>query len=202
MGKIAKWRSYSKEQIQEIVKNSRSNREVAIALGYAPDGGGTMKSIKAMYEELEIDTSHFLGQGWNKENYDYSSFTENSNKKNGKTTLAPLIALRGKRCCEKCGLTEWMGEEIPLQIHHIDGDHYNNDLNNLQILCPNCHALTKNFCKQKKDRKIVSEESFILALTTSPSIHSALKNLGLTASSGNYIRAKELIHKYNINQGE
>lgn len=89
MGKSAKWRSYSKEQIEEIVKKSRSNREVAIALGYAPDGGGTMKSLKIMYKELEIDTSHFLGQGWNKENYDYSSFTENSNKKNGKTTLAP-----------------------------------------------------------------------------------------------------------------
>ena len=119
MGKSAKWRSYSKEQIEEIIKKSRSNREVAIALGYAPDGGGTMKSLKMMYKELEIDTSHFLGQGWNKENYDYSSFTENSNKKNGKTTLTPLIAARGRRC-EKCGLTEWMGKEIPLQIHHID----------------------------------------------------------------------------------
>lgn len=197
MGKSAKWRSYSKEQIEEIVKKSRSNREVAIALGYAPDGGGTMKSLKIMYKELEIDTSHFLGQGWNKENYDYSSFTENSNKKNGKTTLAPLIAARGRRC-EKCGLTEWMGEEIPLQIHHIDGDHYNNELNNLQVLCLNCHALTKNFCKQKKEKKIIPEEDFVLALTTSPSIHSALKSLGLTANSGNYIRARELMVKNNI----
>ena len=201
MGKIAKWRSFSKEQIQEIVKQSRSNREVAIALGYAPDGGGTMKSLKSMYEELNIDTSHFLGQSWNKENHDYSSFTKNSNKKNGKTTLAPLVALRGHRC-EKCGREEWEGEKIPLHIHHKDGDHYNNELDNLQLLCLNCHALTENFCTKKKEKKIVPEENFILALTTHSSIHSALKSLGLNPTSGNYVRAKELMIKNNIGFNE
>lgn len=197
MGKLAKWRSFSKEQIEKIVKASRSNREVATALGYSPDGGGTMKSLKAMYEELKIDTSHFLGQGWNKENYDYSSFTENSNKKNGKTTREPLVSLRGHRC-ERCGLTEWLGEKIPLHVHHIDGDHYNNELSNLELLCLNCHGLTKSFCRQKKERKIVPEENFILALKTAPSIHAALKSLGLTPTSGNYVRARELMAKYDI----
>lgn len=43
--------------------------------------------------------------------------------------------------CELCGNTEWMGRPIPLELHHKDGNHYNNDLNNIQILCPNCHAL-------------------------------------------------------------
>ena len=42
--------------------------------------------------------------------------------------------------CECCGLTEWMGKPIPLELHHIDGNHYNNNLSNLLILCPNCHA--------------------------------------------------------------
>jgi hypothetical protein len=41
--------------------------------------------------------------------------------------------------CERCGRTEWMGEPIPLELHHKDFNHYNNNLDNLQILCSNCH---------------------------------------------------------------
>ena len=48
--------------------------------------------------------------------------------------------------CEKCHNTEWNGQAIPLQIHHIDGNHFNNSLDNLQLLCPNCHAQTDNVC--------------------------------------------------------
>ena len=44
-------------------------------------------------------------------------------------------------CCEICGASEWFGKKLPLELHHIDGDHYNNQLENLQILCPNCHAI-------------------------------------------------------------
>ena len=41
--------------------------------------------------------------------------------------------------CERCGLSEWMGQLIPLELHHIDFNHYNNDISNIQILCSNCH---------------------------------------------------------------
>lgn len=41
--------------------------------------------------------------------------------------------------CEVCELSEWMGRPIPLELHHKDFDHYNNNLENLQILCSNCH---------------------------------------------------------------
>lgn len=47
--------------------------------------------------------------------------------------------------CEKCGLNEWFGIKIPIELHHIDGDRFNNKLNNLQILCPNCHSQTDNY---------------------------------------------------------
>lgn len=47
--------------------------------------------------------------------------------------------------CEDCGLTEWMKQTIPLELHHIDGNRYNNSLSNLKLLCPNCHALTDNY---------------------------------------------------------
>lgn len=41
--------------------------------------------------------------------------------------------------CECCGLSEWMGKPIPLELHHKDFNHYNNDLDNLMIVCANCH---------------------------------------------------------------
>ena len=47
--------------------------------------------------------------------------------------------------CEKCGLTEWLDNPIPLQLHHKDGNHDNNLLENLELLCPNCHSLTDTY---------------------------------------------------------
>lgn len=47
--------------------------------------------------------------------------------------------------CESCGLEEWMSKPIPLELHHINGINTDNSLNNLEILCPNCHALTHNY---------------------------------------------------------
>lgn len=46
--------------------------------------------------------------------------------------------------CESCRLDEWLGDRIPIELHHVDGNKYNNNLDNLQILCPNCHSKTDN----------------------------------------------------------
>lgn len=54
--------------------------------------------------------------------------------------------------CECCGLSEWQGFPIPLELHHIDGDRNNNVLSNYQLLCPNCHAFTDNY-RGKNARK-------------------------------------------------
>lgn len=51
--------------------------------------------------------------------------------------------------CECCGLSEWMGKRIPLELHHKDFNHYNNNLDNLQILCSNCHMQIHNYCNVK-----------------------------------------------------
>lgn len=62
--------------------------------------------------------------------------------------------------CEQCGLTEWQGQPIPLTLHHKDGNHSNNRLENLQVLCPNCHALTDNFAGKNinKGKRINSQK--------------------------------------------
>ena len=151
MSNIAKWRKFSVEELSEMVKNSKSYRELAGKIGYARDGGGTITSLKKMCLELNLDTSHFLGQSWNKENYDYDLFTINSVKKNGVSTLKPLIKLRGRKC-KCCGCTEWLGQPINLEIHHLNGIRTDNRLENLELLCPNCHSYTDNW----RGRKIKS----------------------------------------------
>lgn len=158
MSNTAKWRKFSTEEINQIVKESKSFREVAGKLGYVKDGGGTITSLHKMCEELNLDTSHFLGQGWNKENYDYDLFTDGYQKKNGITTLNPLIKLRGHKC-ECCGLTEWLGQPITLEIHHINGKHTDSRLENLQLLCPNCHSYTPNWRRRKSPNGAPGQET-------------------------------------------
>jgi len=48
--------------------------------------------------------------------------------------------------CEGCNNVEWGDSPIPIELHHVDGDRFNNKLENLKILCPNCHAQTPNHC--------------------------------------------------------
>lgn len=56
--------------------------------------------------------------------------------------------------CEICGITEWNNMPLNMELHHIDGNKYNNSLDNLILLCPNCHAQTDNYrAKNIKNKK-------------------------------------------------
>ena len=44
--------------------------------------------------------------------------------------------------CEECSISQWRGGPLPLELHHINGDPSDNRLENLQLLCPNCHSQT------------------------------------------------------------
>lgn len=57
--------------------------------------------------------------------------------------------------CEICGISEWMNKPISLQLHHKDGDHYNHVLDNLQILCPNCHSQTDSFAGKNSKKPLI-----------------------------------------------
>ena len=195
----AKWKNFSREELQTIVQDSVSFRQVAIKLGYSPDGGSNIQTIKNMVDFYQFDTSHFIGQAHNKNNFDYDRFQKGKAIKVS-NALPALTHLRGHKC-EKCGLTEWCNQPIPLEIHHIDGDHLNNVLENLELNCPNCHALTENWRGKnidKTEKEPITEEMFVEALKSAPNIRQALLKLGLTAAGGNYSRANELIIKYQI----
>lgn len=194
---VAKWRKFSQEEIETVVKSSRSVNEVAQRLGYASNSGGVATTIKSMFKELDIDISHFTGQNWNSGNYDYGLYIKNGPKRTGQDLSAPIIALRGHKC-EDCGMIEWKNQPIKLEVHHIDGDSSNNELGNLLLLCPNCHSCTETFKKNHKRAETIPEETFVSILSSSKSVRQALLRLGLRASGDNYSRSRELIHKYKI----
>ena len=194
----AKWRNFTRQEIECYVKESNSVAALAEKLGYNKNGGSCYKNMKSMIEELNLDTSHFAGQAWNKNNFDYERF-KNGNAIKIADALHALIALRG-HCCENCKNTEWFNNPIPLEIHHKDGNSLNNEISNLQLLCPNCHALTDNYRGKNINNgtKKVSDGEFAKALNDSNNIRQALIKLGLTAKGDNYSRAREIIFKYNI----
>ena len=53
-------------------------------------------------------------------------------------------------CCIKCGISEWFGIKISLEIDHKDGINDNNKRENLEALCPNCHSLTDTWRGRNK----------------------------------------------------
>lgn len=59
-----------------------------------------------------------------------------------------------ERKCETCGLTEWMGQPISLQLHHVNGNGRDNSLGNLQLVCPNCHSQTDTWGGRNKNRRL------------------------------------------------
>lgn len=60
--------------------------------------------------------------------------------------------------CEKCNNIVWNGMEIPLELHHIDGNRFNNLLENLQMLCPNCHSQTSNNSGKSSKLKLIKRK--------------------------------------------
>ena len=84
-------------------------------------------------------------KGQKKGSNQYISAIEYSQQKTGvKSYILKQKLIRDgikENCCEICGVLIWQGVELPLELHHKDGNHFNNDLENLQILCPNCHSI-------------------------------------------------------------
>jgi hypothetical protein len=144
----------NKEEIQNAVIKSLSTAQVCRELNIKPSGGN-YKTLKNKYIKYDIDISHFTGKGWNignknkpsKKKYNIDDILTNKVTYTSSNKLRERLILEGfkERKCEKCNLSEWFGEPIPLELNHINGNNLDNTLNNLEILCCNCHAKTDNW---------------------------------------------------------
>lgn len=141
---MRKYRNYTEQDLTEAVSKSKSISQVLKLLGLKT-AGGNFNTIKIKIAKLNISTEHFTGQLWSKglRLKDWKDF------QHGKNLKKPLLKEKGHKC-EKCLQTEWFGGSIPLEVHHMDGNRLNNNFQNLQLLCCNCHATTDNWRNRKK----------------------------------------------------
>ena len=155
-------RTWSDDDLRAAVADNMSYAAVLRALGYTPSGG-MHRYIRSCINELGVDTSHFHGQAWSRgRRFGPGSrpvtplediLVRNSTYRSTASLRKRLIkaGLKQNRC-ELCGLSEWMGQPLPLALDHINGDPTDNRLENLRIVCPNCHALTDTWCARNRKR--------------------------------------------------
>jgi hypothetical protein len=152
---MSKSRNYTDDEFSLAVKESGSIRQVLQKLNLR-EAGGNYQCAKDRIKKLNLDTSHFHGMAWSKgkklpkrnpiETYLVEDRLVQSNN------LKKRLINEGlkEHKCENCSITEWNGQPTPIELDHIDGNRYNNTLQNLRILCPNCHAQTETYRGKNK----------------------------------------------------
>jgi hypothetical protein len=140
-------RKYTKEILELIIIQCNTWHEVCLKLGLKPLSG-SQAHIKKITDKFNLNYSHFRGAGWRTkypEKIIYVPIEDYlTNKRycsSHKLKLKLFKAKLKEKKCERCGIIEWLGGPAPLELDHINGDHFDNMLENLKILCPNCHAI-------------------------------------------------------------
>lgn len=149
----------TKEEFQIAVSKARSVAGMCKVLGLKPSGGN-YRIMHDIIERYSLDISHFTGQGWNvglkfqpfKKKAISEILVEGSTYQSFKLKVRLLKEGLKQPLCESCGLSEWIGRPIPLELHHINGNNRDNRIENLRLLCPNCHAMTDSYRGKNKSK--------------------------------------------------
>ena len=152
------------DEFRQAVAESLSVRQVLNRIGLVP-AGGNYKTVYSRVQKLALNTSHFTGVGWNVgPRYRNVNKTANlddllvagSNYQVYKLKTRLIAEERLLRGCSSCKLQHWLDKPIPLELDHINGTNNDNRIENLRLLCPNCHALTETYRgKNKKRARVV-----------------------------------------------
>jgi 5-methylcytosine-specific restriction endonuclease McrA len=164
------------------------------------------KGLKKAYKEGRKDLSHFDGKrGWkkNKMLIDPSKYFCKESKY--ATNQIRTFVIRHELieyCCSKCGISDWCGEKISLELHHINGDNSDHRLENLTFLCPNCHSQTENWrgkSNLNKSGQKVSDDELLNIIPKSSSIRQVCIKAGISGRGGNHPRIRKLIRQSDVN---
>lgn len=152
---------YTPEQLQELLDTSSGYSDILRKMGLNPKGGNpnTLKKVICEYgldESVLNRNRHKLYQICALKTHNAISYRLEDifnglhpNYQSSKLLVRLVQAGYKQYRCEKCGISVWNGLEISLHLHHKDGDHTNQSLENLQILCPNCHSQTNNYAGKR-----------------------------------------------------
>ena len=140
---------WSEAMLRDAVASSLSIAQVIRALGLVP-AGGNYDQVQRRIKELSLDTSHMTGSAWNKGGA-FKPCKERPLEKllvAGTWTASHKLKQRLFRAglkspvCELCGWASASPDgRVPVELDHINGDRFDNRLENLRIVCPNCHSL-------------------------------------------------------------
>lgn len=174
-------RKKTEEEFVEMVKTylplSNSFNHLCTNLGLR-GVDGYYKKLKRIIKENNLSIEHFGTLIIEKESRNGCTpipdeeFFVNGYGHQGKYIIKRLVDGGYKEYkCENCGISEWDGKPLRLQIHHINGEHNDNRLENLQLLCPNCHTQTDTYARnnviKKKGFKIINRVNEIMNNTES-----------------------------------
>jgi 5-methylcytosine-specific restriction endonuclease McrA len=131
---------------------------------------GNWRTLQKRCEEIGIDVSHFTGKAKHSGGRKLTPLAEIlvKDRYTCSSSLRKRLLNEGIKdhVCEMCGLKEWNGIPIALELDHVNGDRDNNELNNLRMLCPNCHAQTPTWRGRNRKpnaNQVVSEVNVINA---------------------------------------
>lgn len=142
-----------REEIISYIEKNLSKAEICRRIGCR------QSTLNSYLTKLEIEYSgNMSGKGTdkNKSLKKPASYylSNNMNITSHKLRLKLIEEGIKEHKCEICLLDTWLGDPIPIELHHIDGNRFNNNFENLQILCPNCHSRTGNYSgKSSLNRK-------------------------------------------------
>lgn len=129
------------------------------------DSAGNYKTVQRIVEKYDINTSHWdpnkarRNAGFNKRMSTEEVFVTNSTFNKHRLKMRIIEDKLIEYACDICHISNW--NELPLSLHldHINGDRYDNRLENLRFLCPNCHSQTETYCGKANRADIASTKN-------------------------------------------